>query len=252
MAVLVLDIETAPINANVWQLWGDQSIGAAQVDHDWTILCASWKWLGERDVFVLSTRDEPSGARDDVWLCLTMQELLDRADVVVTQNGKRFDIPKIDARLLQHGIPPYSPIRHVDTREVAKRHFAFSSNKLEYLAKLAGHEKLTHGKFPGFTLWSECLRGNAEAWDEMEKYNKQDVLATEAVYLKLRPWVANHPNIAMGSGCPKCGSEDLQKRGTAVSNTGVFQRLQCQSCGGWSRERSNMLSKPEARVLLGN
>lgn len=30
------------------------------------------------------------------------------------------------------------------------------------------YKKLNHSKFPGMELWRECLKGNSEAWTEME------------------------------------------------------------------------------------
>ena len=36
--------------------------------------------------------------------------------------------------------------------------------------KLSSTPKLSHGKYPGFKLWSECLKGNVDAWEEMKEY----------------------------------------------------------------------------------
>ena len=48
----------------------------------------------------------------------------------------------------------------------------------------------------------------------MFEYNKHDVEILEAVYLKLLPWIHNHPNIAnyikeYGCVCSNCGSSDV-------------------------------------------
>lgn len=253
--ILTLDIETAPLNVYTWGTF-DQNVGLNQIKGEWRILSVAWKWLGERKVHFESASLSLDGGVFDMNLMSTVWELLDEADIVVAQNGREFDIKKINARMIQQGFDPYSPIRIIDTMQAAKRHFAFTSNKLEWMGKhIARMPKEEHRKFPGFELWKECLAGNEAAWREMEKYNKADVLATEALYLKLRPWIEGHPNVATyGSEphrCPKCGGDSLQSRGVGVTQTGRFQRYCCNSCGGWSRGRV-AVGPLERRKLLSN
>lgn len=155
-----------------------------------------------------------------------------------------------------HGLGPYSPVRVVDTLTVARRIFGFSSNKLAWLSKhLTTTPKSEHKKFPGFELWTECLKDNPKAWAEMQKYNKQDVVACEQLYLKLRPWIKDHPNQAAynSSGrqrCPKCASGKLQSRGFSVTQNGRYRRLHCQGCGGWSRGKDNLIDTAGRKELL--
>jgi uncharacterized protein YprB with RNaseH-like and TPR domain len=120
----------------------------------------------------------------DLW------KLLDEADIVITQNGKNFDTPKLNARFIEHGMKPPSPYKHLDTYQIARSAAKFTSNKLEYLTEklCTKYKKLKHEKFPGFALWAECLKGNVAAWNEMRRYNKHDVLATEELYMKIRAW----------------------------------------------------------------
>ncbi len=241
--VLTIDIETAPIEAFTWGIW-DQNIGLNQIAKDWSILSFAAKWLGDKKVIYEDTSKSP---RDDTKLLASLWKLLNEADVVVTQNGKAFDVKKINARLLEQGFGPYSPIRHVDTKIVAKRHFAFTSNKLEWLSAVSGApKKSSHKAFPGFALWSECLKGNPRAWAEMRKYNIRDVVATEALYLKLRPWIEGHPNVAVYAedaadgrpACPKCGSKKMTRQGLRRTQTGEYTRYQCQSCAGWANGKT--------------
>src|SRR6185295_9016112 len=91
-------------------------------------------------------------------------KLLDEADVVITQNGKSFDSRKLNARFIHYGMRPPSPYRHIDTYLLVKAAAEFTSNKLEYLTdKLCKrYKKLSHSKFPGMSLWRECMNGNIE------------------------------------------------------------------------------------------
>src|SRR5579859_6885022 len=90
----------------------------------------------------------------------------------------------------------------------------------------------------GHRLWVQCMAGDPAAWKKMETYNKQDVILLDGLYRRLQPWIPGHPSWASfleEDVCPKCGSPKLQKRGFAYTQQSVFQRYQCQGCGGWSR-----------------
>lgn len=256
--IVFLDIETAPLESYHWGLW-DQNIGLDQIHLEWTILSFSYKWLGEKTVHFESTGGRGiNKVRDDSKLLKSLWTLLDEADIVVAQNGKAFDLKKINARMLMAGMRPYSPVKIVDTMLVAKKHFQFTSNKLAWLSKyLAKTKKSEHKEFPGFELWAECLKDNPRAWKVMEQYNKIDIVSLEEVYLLMRPWVEGHPNVAAYSSmervcCPKCGSEDVQMRGNARTQSGLYHRYQCKGCGGWARSRYTLNTRGKRQSLLSN
>lgn len=237
--ILVLDIETAPILARVWRTF-KENVGLEQIEHDWYILSFAAKWLGSSRV----TYYDQSRARDiedDRFLLGKIWRLLDQADIVVAHNGRRFDIPKINARFITLGMLPPSPYKVHDTLDIAKRHFKFTSNRLQFLTDtLCTEKKRKSEKFPGFSLWAECLKGNQEAWAEMREYNLQDVVSLEELYLRLRAWDSRAPNIGVyidgeEPKCPKCGSTHVQKRGHYHTNVGVYQRYRCNDCGGWGK-----------------
>ena len=92
--ILTLDIETAPLQVYNWSLWQD-STSVNQITEEWQILAACAKWLGKRPMY-FDRRDHKTDAKLLAWIW----GLLDEADIVVTQNGKSFDIKKINARLI--------------------------------------------------------------------------------------------------------------------------------------------------------
>lgn len=255
--VLTLDIETAPLESYTWGLF-DQNVGLEQIKTEWSILSYAAKWLGIKKVLYGDTSGRgASKVRDDKPLLGSIWKLLDETDFVIAQNGQRFDLKKINARLLMHGFKPYSPVRVIDTMLVAKKHFGFTSNKLAWMSKYLTEEKKSeHKKFPGFELWTECLADNPKAWAEMRKYNIQDVIATEELYLKQRPWIASHPNVGTYTeaihACPKCGSADVQRRGKARTLLSVYNRYQCNACGGWSRGKEQQLTLATRKGMLVN
>lgn len=252
--VLLFDIETAPILGYVWGLW-ENNLGLSQVKQDWHILSWSAKWLDDPASKVMYQDQRNSKkVENDKLLLREIWKLLDEADVVITQNGVKFDSRKLNARFAINKMPPPSPYKHIDTLKIAKKHFGFTSNSLEYMSdKLCTkYKKLKHKKFPGFDLWKECLNGNKEAWDEMARYNKHDVLALEELYHVLAKW-DNGINFDLYRDKEEmtcnCGSKTFQNRGYAFTTTGKFQRLMCTKCGAWTRGSVNLLSKDKRDSL---
>lgn len=256
--ILFLDIENAPIQASVWSLWNNY----LSIDHitaDWYVLCYAAKWLGDDDILydVLPRyrEDFKADMENDYNVLLSVRELLDEADIVVAHNGKKFDIPKLNARFLIHGIPPPSPFRIVDTLRTAKRTMALTSNKLDYLARvLKIGAKI---KNDGIELWHGCRKGDKKSWDAMIEYNIHDVELLEKVYNKLLPWIEDHPNVGLFAdeverACPKCGSKHLQSRGYYTTNVGKYRRFVCNDCGGWTKERYSVLTTNQRKEVLAN
>ena len=256
--IVTLDIETSPILAYVWGLF-KQFVGLNQIKTDWSILSFCAKWLETKKVIYYDTGGRGADmVRDDRDLMCELWLILDEADIVIAQNGVSFDMKKINARFIELGMPLPKPYKVVDTMLEAKRIAKFTSNRLAWLsAVLTDTPKSEHKKFPGFELWTECLADNPDAWAEMKKYNIIDVQGTEKVYLQLRPYIIGHPNLAAYNGdetvqCPKCGSEDIQRRGLALTQTGEYIRYRCTPCGGWSRSRYTQNTIAKRRSLLSN
>lgn len=252
--VLVYDIETAPILGYVWQLW-DQNVGLNQIESDWYILSWGAKWLDTNDNSVMYMDQRNSkNLEDDRIILKHIWNLLDEADIVVTQNGKKFDQKKLNARFILNGMQPPSSYKHIDTLQIAKRHFGFTSNKLEYMADKINkkYKKLKHETFSGFELWRQCLAGNTKAWKEMERYNKHDVLSLEELYTRLIPWDStvnfNLYHSDTHTIC-KCGGEDFRKRGYFYTSSGKYQRLRCNKCGAETREKKNLYLKDKKDSL---
>lgn len=254
--ILICDIESLPIEAYVWGLF-DQNPGVSMMKTDWTLLSWAAKWLGEKKVYYQDTRHKRD-KRDDKECARGIWKMLDQADIVIWQNGDSFDRKKLNARFILNGLNPPSPYRTIDTKKLAKKTFGFTSNSLEYMSdKLCvKYKKLKHKNFPGFEMWRECLKGNLQAFKEMEKYNKHDVLATEEVYERLSPW---HQPIDFNVYDPEritnqcnCGSSNLKRAGFAFTAAGKFQRYQCVDCGAYSQDRgqaNNALSKEKQSGL---
>lgn len=238
--VLVLDIETAPILAYVWDLW-DQNVSINQIHTDRYVMAWAAKWLGDKDVMYADKRSTKPG--DDKAILLKLWALLDKADIIITQNGKKFDSRRLNARFIELGIKPPSPYKHWDTLILAKRVADFTSNKLEYLAQKINqsHTKSYHRKYPGFELWKQCLAGNTDAWNEMKHYNVADVLATEELYFNMRSWApesfpSTYIHADKATVCGTCGFNEKMIAGK-MDHTKVttFVQYKCPKCGAFQK-----------------
>lgn len=250
--ILILDIETAPMKGYVFSLWKD-SVNLDKLVSDWYILCWSAKWLFSKEILGDCLTSTEAKIQDDRRITISLANLLNKADIVITHNGKKFDLLKINARMLIHRLPPIKPYQNIDTLEIAKRQFGFTSNKLDYLAKVLGVDAKLD---TDFQLWADCVDGKQEALDYMLKYNNWDVECLEAVYLRLRPWIRNHPNLSLyyesdEIRCPNCGSTHLNKEGFYYTTVNKYQVYRCE-CGAISRVRTSTINSGTKNSILNN
>lgn len=241
MRILILDIENEYITAGVWGLWG-VNVSIDQIAGSGKVLCYAAKWLGNKDVLFRR--------HDDADFLVTIHNMLNEADAVLTYNGKRHDIPWLYKEFLKAGMKPPSPHKDIDLLETVKKKFKFASNKLDWILRELGiGKKVEH---EGFPLWTKCMAGDMEAWKTMKKYNIADVTLLEKAYKKILPYISGHPNHSLYSQdtvCPNCGSVHIQSRGTYKTQVGSYRRFACTHCGAWSRTRYTEVDK-EARKLI--
>lgn len=253
--ILIFDIETAPITAYTWGLF-DQNIGLNQIKADWHLIAWAAKWYGDPASKIIYRDNRKSrNIQDDKQLVKELSDLLNEADIIITQNGEKFDVRKLNARAVINGLPPIKPCMSTDILRESRKVFAFTSHKLEYMTDKLNkkYKKLKHSKYPGFELWAAILAGDQKAWKEMEIYNKHDVLATEEAYNVIQGWIRIQP---LSSGYDdavmrcKCGSKNLIKKGYAWTDAGKYQIYRCQTCGKWPRAATNLLSHEKRRNTL--
>ena len=186
------------------------------------------KWLGEKETFLFS--DWEHGHRK---MLEETHKMLTEAEAVVTYNGDKYDLRKLDGEFMLHGLPPVPPPTSIDCLK-AVRKFGFFMNRLAFIGPFLGiGKKLEH---EGMSLWVKVNEGDDKARKKMAKYCIQDVILLEKLYKKIRPYIRNHPRTkkTTGHSCGACGSKKLQSRGYRYTKMFKIQRIQCQSCGSWS------------------
>lgn len=212
------------------------------------LMSYAYKWLGDKTVHFRHMHEYKTQEE----FVQSLWDLLDKANIAIAHNLKRFDDKMANRFMIQfHMIPP-SPHKQIDTLQVARSKFKFPGNSLNALGEFLGlgsKEKITYADIETDFI-------NSPSWGvikKMEKYNKQDVVLLEKIYLRLRPWMTNHPNMAVYSGdaegCPMCGSHNRDYLHSPVyTNTMAYRSVRCRDCHHPYRERladPDIQNKPE-------
>lgn len=222
---LLFDIETSPILAYTWGVW-QHNIQPAGIVEDRKILCICWKELGKRGVSGRVVGDGVS-ERDVIE---AFRAAAEDADVLVAHNGDKFDVKHLNAKLIEYRIDPLPKLHTVDTLKEVKKIAKFTYNRLDFLAqKLFGVGK--HDT--DFDLWKGVMGGDAKASARMLAYCKNDVILLERLYVALRPYFKNHPNIAThdSMNCPRCNCEVVTLRKAYRTKSGLERaHFNCAAC----------------------
>jgi uncharacterized protein YprB with RNaseH-like and TPR domain len=222
--ILLFDIETAPMEVYVWGLRYNDYISPESIIKDYSVLCWSAKWLFEPEVFGEKVTGQEAIDREDARILEPMWKALDEADIVVVQNGKKFDIPKLNSRFLLAGFMPPMYYQVIDTKEAMSKNFGFSSNKLDYVNKLLGIKGKEDMEYQD---WIDCVHGDEEKLQKMLTYNKDDVVIMEDLYLQIRPWIKGYANLGWKKARQywrASGVKKSQDRGLLVPIASVQQR----------------------------
>jgi len=220
--ILTIDLETAGVNAR------NSDLGF--------VIIFGYKWLHEKEAKAIMIDRKSLKTFDDNKLLTQASQILQRADLVIGHYASMFDRRFFSGRLLINKLPPVPPTKMRDTCIIARSAGKFSSNRLKHLAKILNlkNQKLESG-WP--EAWFKVMQGNMKVLKEMVEYCKGDVLATEELYLTLKPFDNPHPRMVMNrSLCGVCGGE-INYHGYAYVGQLRYRQFQCKSCGKWDRER---------------
>lgn len=237
--VLYLDTENSPNIAAVWGIH-DQKLYYSDIvpGMEWFLISAQWSWDDSKQINSVSILDEPKrfkrNFRDDYHVVKTIHKLLSEADIVVGHHIKGHDLKKIQAKIIEHRLPPLKIPLIVDTYQWSKT-FGFTSRKLKDLcSKLDLTQKLTHD--PG--VFIRAAFGDKKSIANIVTYGLGDIPTLRDLYHRLKPYAPNHPNHNLFRGdqiqcCPRCSSNDFTASGWRYTSTGKFQRYKCKECGHW-------------------
>lgn len=219
------------------------------------LLCFGYKWLGDSSIRVLSLKDFPrtfqKNPTDDGELVKAAYKILEAADQWVTWYGKNHDVPFVATRLIEHRHPKLlvlPSVPHVDGWEIARYKMKLHSNRLASVSTFLDIDEKTPIK-P--TVWRRALSGHIPSLNYVIQHCRRDVKVLEQAYQIIKPLCTTHPNVALMDGrpgCPVCGKNALQRRGTMATTKTRWVRFQCQRCGHWTRESERKANRVTVRT----
>lgn len=222
--VLIYDIETSPNIGWFWRAGYKLNISPDNIIKERAIICVSYKWLGEDQVFNL-TWDKN---QNDKFLIEQFVEVLNEADLIVAHNGDRFDLKWLKTRALFHRIPMLPNYKQFDTLKVAKSKLLLNSNRLDYIAKFLGYEGKNH---TSIDLWLDIIYKKSKvAMNTMLEYCDEDVRQLEKVYKELR-YLDNprlHEGVMIGKTkqtSPITGSVNIKHIKSVTTNRGTKKHI---------------------------
>ena len=187
MRIVSYDLETTDLRANMG-----------------IILCASFQeivppgYYGNHHdtpprpyTFKLEVNDSNRYDPDpDKELAIAIREELKKYNAAVCWNGKMFDRPFLNSRLLFHGEEPWNPQFHIDAMYYA----GGTSNRIgsRRLASVQQFLQLENEK-PAldWAIWKRAMRGDKAAMKEVVRHCEIDVGALAEAYWRLLPFISN-------------------------------------------------------------
>lgn len=247
--ILLFDIETTPMISYTWGRY-NQNVSLDQTIQESYMLCWSACWLSEDKVFGDCLTPEEAINCDDTRIIESLWYYVNEADILVAYNGDAFDVKKINGMFFLKGLNPPTPYKVVDPCKVARSKFGFSSNKMD---ALANYLSIPTKMGTDFNLWKKCMNGDRESLNYMFEYNKKDVEILRQIYIKMLPYITNHPNVCNYIGeqmaCTHCGETEKYEKLEGYyyyTNTNKYQVYRCLTCGSLFRDRKALtLNKPE-------
>ncbi len=232
--ILTLDIERMKgvFRSEFWDLndFKGRRIHPDDVEEWPRTICIAWKWYDRKPV-EFAAEWEPTGREG---MLRRAWEAYDAAEIVVGHNIAGFDTKKIKSDWRDIGLPSPSPWKTVDTLRIARTEFGDESRTLDALCKRLGLVAKTD-RYDVETARAACA-GDKAAQRKLKAYNCGDILATEALYDRLRGWMPGHPHVGTLDGetmkCNQCGSTEYAKDGTVLADQIRYKGYRCSNCGG--------------------
>jgi DNA polymerase elongation subunit (family B) len=229
--ILFFDIESRYIIFRGWRT-GKQYVDQSQIvlGEDSDIIMISYKWLGDKAIHTLHWGLHK---QDSSKMIEEFSKVVESADLAVGHNSDSFDVRHINTQRLLHRQAPIAWPQTEDTLKQIRRMFYLPSYRLDYVSKLLtgkGKEKVD------FNVWVEIVENKSQKhFDQMIKYNRNDVKILEKDYKILAPYLKPKLNASLivnnsKSECTRCGSTESRSKGIRYMSSGKYRRRQCKSC----------------------
>ena len=105
---------------------------------EYYIIAWSASYVGQDKIYSGCVTPKQARRWDDKDILEPLRGLLDSADILAGHNIDRYDIKRINTRLLLNGFEPVIGKKTLDTLKIARTKFTFESNKLDYISQRLG------------------------------------------------------------------------------------------------------------------
>lgn len=125
---------------------------------------------------------------NDKKLVKAIRDALTEYDVWVTWNGKLFDVPVLNGRLIYHGLEPLPPKMHIDLMYKATGgSVRIGRRSLQSVSEYFG---VSNRKTPlSVRIWDKAMAGDAGAYALIAEHGDADVLVTRDLFAVLKPQI---------------------------------------------------------------
>lgn len=234
--ILYIDIERTP---ELRRTWGPKVsggyLGKNTLVEEARTICAAWRFLGEdkTDFQAVWHKGGDQRLAERTW------EAIDKADVVVTYNGRRFDLPILRTDWVRAGLPPVSPYKDLDLLPVVRQTFGMglAHKDLDSVSRFLGKG----GKHGSYNVEGAlaAVAGDRKARADLRVYNSGDVIELEEIHMELLPHIHTHPHVRIAGDdkvCNRCGHDLELVKGKRYQATLIAYALyRCPQCLGFSK-----------------
>lgn len=105
---------------------------------EYYIIAWSASYVGKDKVYSGCVTPEQARMWNDGEILKPLRDLMDSADILAGHNVDRYDVKRVNTRLLLNGMEPVTGKKTYDTLKIARAKFAFESNKLDYISQRLG------------------------------------------------------------------------------------------------------------------
>lgn len=153
------------------------------------MLCAAVKIIG--GPLYTFRIDDYAGYKREPWndrrLVLDVRDFLEAQDLLVSYNGKRFDVPFLQSRLAFWREDLMEPKLHVDMLYTVRHKLLLHSGSLESAQAFFGYK---NGKTTLMgDIWVKASHGHRASLEYVVDHCERDVLVLERLFLKLKPFL---------------------------------------------------------------
>jgi len=245
MKVLTYDTETSHMIVRTFYIGNKVSIQHRQVKVPNKVITIQYKWMHEKKAKYLSwdkTNDKYDDSRnfDDSEMIREFNDtVLSKADIVITQNGDKFDFIVLNerAKALQIGSLDNKP--SIDILKLSRKSFRAASHKLDYRSEqqgLGGKLRMVDDD------WVDVEERNVPVEKKMVPYGLKDTTDTEKLCMKELPYYKDLP-------------VNVEKVILSFVNNMSFSVRYCQNCRDKhrpSRDIKTIDGKPECQSCMSS